>query len=211
MEKQYRRPGKNRQNRELFSGLAIEKAGETYTGEMCRYPVILVTLKSAKQRTYKNAMACPGDSLAGEFARHENQVKGKLNPADWEKFMDIRERRGREEDYLTGLATDTDMKAPLCVQTLENVARAYPGIRGAFIHSDRGSRYTSRLYRDAVCQYGIRRYFISYWNNRRICSSDGGLPPMIKRQRYYDSLKEAAQDAKSLRKMCQLILTKSLF
>ena len=51
MEKQYRRPGKNRQNRELFSGLAIEKAGETYTGEMCRYPVILVTLKSAKQRT----------------------------------------------------------------------------------------------------------------------------------------------------------------
>ena len=38
----------------------------------------------------------------------------------------------------------------------------------------------------------IWRYFISYWNNRRICSSNGGLPPMIKRQRYYDSLKEAA-------------------
>ncbi|MCI8592471.1 MAG: transposase, partial [Lachnospiraceae bacterium] len=38
----------------------------------------------------------------------------------------------------------------------------------------------------------IWRYFISYWNNRRICFTNGGLPPMIKRQRYYDSLKEAA-------------------
>ena len=38
----------------------------------------------------------------------------------------------------------------------------------------------------------IWRYFISYWNNRRICSANGGLPPMLKRQQYYDSLKEAA-------------------
>ena len=38
----------------------------------------------------------------------------------------------------------------------------------------------------------IWRYFISYWNNRRICSANGGLPPMVKRQQYYDSLKEAA-------------------
>jgi hypothetical protein len=34
----------------------------------------------------------------------------------------------------------------------------------------------------------IWRYFISYWNNRRICTTNGGLLPMIKRQRYYDSL-----------------------
>ncbi|MFR8348233.1 MAG: hypothetical protein ACLVAV_02545 [Clostridium sp.] len=36
------------------------------------------------------------------------------------------------------------------------------------------------------------RYFTSYWNNRRICSTNRGLPPMIKRQQYYASLKEAA-------------------
>lgn len=137
------------------------------------------------------------------------------------------------------LSMDTDMKAPLCVQTLENAVKAYPGIRGAIIHSDRGSQYTSQLYRDAIQQYGIKqsmnsaggrchdnarcesmwarmktellydrydtekmtteelrtiiwRYFIIYWNNRRICSANGGLPPMIKRQRYYDSLKETA-------------------
>ena len=38
----------------------------------------------------------------------------------------------------------------------------------------------------------IWRYFISYWNNRRICSANLGLPPMVKRQKYYNSLKEAA-------------------
>ena len=143
------------------------------------------------------------------------------------------------DSSVIGLAMDTNMKAPLCVQTLENTANAYPSIRGAIIHSDRGSQYTSQLYRNAVRKYGIQqsmnsaggrchdnarcesmwarmksellygrydtekmttdelrtiiwRYFISYWNNRRICSANGGLPPMLKRQQYYDSLKEAA-------------------
>ena len=138
-----------------------------------------------------------------------------------------------------GLAIDTNMKAALCEQTLDNAVKAYPALRGAIIHSDRGTQYTSELYRKAINQYGIRqsmnraggrchdnarcesmwarfkeellygrydttamtieqlktliwRYFISYWNNRRICSANGGLPPMIKRQQYYDSLQEAA-------------------
>ena len=38
----------------------------------------------------------------------------------------------------------------------------------------------------------IWRFFIGYWNNRRICSRNGGLPPMVKRQRYYHALKKAA-------------------
>lgn len=143
------------------------------------------------------------------------------------------------DSSVLGLAMETTMKATLCVQTLENTAKAYPGICGAIIHSDRGSQYTSQLYRDVIRRYGIRqsmnsgsgrchdnarcesmwarmktellyerydtekmtidelktiiwRYFISYWNNRRICSANGGLPPMLKRQQYYDSLKEAA-------------------
>ena len=37
----------------------------------------------------------------------------------------------------------------------------------------------------------IWRYFISYWNNRRK-TANGGLSPMIKRHRYYDSLQLAA-------------------
>lgn len=38
----------------------------------------------------------------------------------------------------------------------------------------------------------IWRYFISYWNNRRICSANGGLPPMLKRRQYYEALELAA-------------------
>ncbi len=138
-----------------------------------------------------------------------------------------------------GLAMDTNMKASLCERTPENAVRSYPALRGAVIHSDRGTQYTSETYRRAVTKYGISqsmnsaggrchdnarcesmwarmkeellygrhnveemtieelktliwRYFISYWNNRRICSANEGLPPMVKRQRYYESLSSAA-------------------
>jgi len=138
-----------------------------------------------------------------------------------------------------GLAMDTNMKASLCEQTLANAARSYPALRGAVIHSDRGTQYASETYRRAVAKYGIVqsmnsaggrrhdnarcesmwarmkeellygrhnteeltieelktliwRYFISYWNNRRICSSNDGLPPMVKRQRFYESMDTAA-------------------
>ena len=34
----------------------------------------------------------------------------------------------------------------------------------------------------------VWRYFMSYWNNRRIGSSNDGLPPKVKRDRYYAAL-----------------------
>lgn len=142
------------------------------------------------------------------------------------------------DSAVLGLAMDTNMKAALCEKTLENTYQSHPGIRGCIIHSDRGTQYTSELYRRAVNKYGILqsmnsaggrchdnarcesmwarlkeellynrynaskmkvetmrtliwRYFISYWNNRRICSANGGLPPMVKRQQYYLSLEDA--------------------
>ena len=135
------------------------------------------------------------------------------------------------DSSVIGLAMDTNMKAPLCAQTLKNAAEAYPGIRqsmnsaGGRCHDNARcesmwARMKSELLYDRYdtgkmstdeLKTLIWRYFISYWNNRRICSSNGGLPPMTKRQLYYDSLKEAALDTKPLRKMCQLILTKSSF
>lgn len=138
-----------------------------------------------------------------------------------------------------GLAMDTNMKAPLCAKTVENAVKAYPGLRSAILHSDRGSQYTSGLYRRTIQKAGliqsmnsaggrchdnaccesmwarmkeelfysrldsrkipvsqlrelVWRYFFSYWNNRRICSANGGLPPMVKRQRYYLSMQQTA-------------------
>ena len=53
-------------------------------------------------------------------------------------------------------------------------------------------RYDSEKLTVSELKSLIWRYFISYWNNRRICTTNGGLPPLIKRQRYYDSLYIAA-------------------
>ena len=36
------------------------------------------------------------------------------------------------------------------------------------------------------------RYFMSYWSNRRICSAIGGIPPAVKRHRFYSALTIAA-------------------
>lgn len=38
----------------------------------------------------------------------------------------------------------------------------------------------------------VWRYFMSYWNNRRICSANGGAPPALKRRRFYLNMESAA-------------------
>ena len=140
------------------------------------------------------------------------------------------------DSEVLGLAMHDNMRAELCVKTLEHAYLAHPELEGAIIHSDRGSQYTSAEYRSALHKYGLRqsmnsaggrchdnakcesmwarmkeellygrldtqklliqdlktllwRYFISYWNNRRICSAnDNGLPPAAMRQKYYENL-----------------------
>ena len=54
-----------------------------------------------------------------------------------------------------GLAMADHMRAELCCETLKNASLRYPEIRGAIVHSDRGSQYTSSAYRAAIQKYGI--------------------------------------------------------
>ena len=54
-----------------------------------------------------------------------------------------------------GLAIDDNMRASLCCLTVRNAKKAYPGITGCIIHSDRGSQYTSQEYRELINCYGI--------------------------------------------------------
>lgn len=49
-------------------------------------------------------------------------------------------------------------------------------------------RYDTSKMRIVELKTLIWGYFISYWNNRRSCSANGGLPPMSKRQQYYATL-----------------------
>ena len=54
-----------------------------------------------------------------------------------------------------GLSMADNMRAELCVSTVENAYQAFPGIKGSIIHSDRGSQYTSSIYRAELKRYGI--------------------------------------------------------
>lgn len=60
-----------------------------------------------------------------------------------------------------GLSMDTNMKATLCVNTLDNAYKAYPKLNGAIIHSDRGTQYTSKEYRKVISNYGIKQSMYS--------------------------------------------------
>lgn len=57
-----------------------------------------------------------------------------------------------------GLAIDDNMRASLCKSTVENAYLSYPGLRGAVLHSNRGSQYTkSYTYRETLKKCGIRQ------------------------------------------------------
>ena len=48
-------PEQKEKNKRLFDGLAITNSGESYLKKMGKYPVISLSLKSAKQKTYQSA------------------------------------------------------------------------------------------------------------------------------------------------------------
>ena len=45
---------------------------------------------------------------------------------------------------------------------------------------------TEKMSMEAVKQL-IWRYFMAYWNNKRICSANGGFPPLSKREKYFEN------------------------
>ena len=46
---------KNNSNKKLFDGLKIMNTGDKYISHMCRYPVINISLKSAKKDNFNMA------------------------------------------------------------------------------------------------------------------------------------------------------------
>jgi transposase InsO family protein len=54
-----------------------------------------------------------------------------------------------------GLSMDDNMKTELVKSSLESALSMNPAMRGAILHSDRGSQYTSSLFRETLAQFGI--------------------------------------------------------
>ena len=56
-----------------------------------------------------------------------------------------------------------------------------------YSHDDKSENYSMEELKTMIW-----RYFMCYWANRRICTANGGLPPAVKRTRYYESFNFAA-------------------
>lgn len=81
---------KNTRSRELFQGMKIMGAGEKYVRHMGMYPVINLTLKSAKQPVFVSAYCKLKSEIAEEFKRHQYVLRSdKIDAGDKSLFQKI--------------------------------------------------------------------------------------------------------------------------
>ena len=91
---------KNAQNRTLFQGLKIMDAGGEYAGQMGKYPVISLTLKSAKQPAFESAYVKLKRELAEEFKRHSFILESeRVDAGDKEMFQKLANEEAGYDDY----------------------------------------------------------------------------------------------------------------
>ncbi len=91
---------KNEGNKTLFQGLKILEQGEKYTQHMGNYPVINLTLKSAKQPGFESAYSKLRKAIADEFQRHQYIVASeKITEEDKKLFQKIADRKAEYDDY----------------------------------------------------------------------------------------------------------------
>ena len=100
---QYFFENKGKDNSYLFEGLKIMKAGEKYTSHMGKYPVINLSLKSAKQPTFELALKCIKDELVDEFRRHDYVLESDKLNEEKEKYLKITKAQEDDSLYITAL------------------------------------------------------------------------------------------------------------
>jgi len=87
----------------LFDNLNIMNAGEGYLSHMGKYPVINLSLKSAKQPTFELALKCIRDELTDEFRRHDYILKSDKLNQEKEKYLRISKAEDDDSLYITAL------------------------------------------------------------------------------------------------------------
>ena len=91
-------------NSVYFQGKKIMEAGGEYTKHMGQYPVIFLSLKSAKQPTYEMAYKILQQNIAKEFIRHSYILNSKaLLPVQKICFNSFIEQKAEPSDYATSI------------------------------------------------------------------------------------------------------------
>ena len=96
--------GEEVDNGYLFDGLKITECGEEILSHQQQYPVIFLTLKSAKQPTYEMAYACLVGEICKEFERHSYVLQGEMSQRNREIFERISLGKGSDDEYATAFA-----------------------------------------------------------------------------------------------------------
>ena len=96
--------GEKVDNGYLFDGLAITRCGEEIMQHQQRYPVIFMTLKSAKQDSYDMAYASLIDEISKEFKRHAYLLQGEsLSPKEKQEFQLVMDKEAQPIAYAKAL------------------------------------------------------------------------------------------------------------
>ena len=96
--------GEKVDNGYLFDGLKITECGEEIMKHSQQYPVIFLTLKSAKQPTYELAYAELKKRIYEEFDRHQYVLgKGVLSKTEELRFQEILSLKAEEDLYTDAL------------------------------------------------------------------------------------------------------------
>ncbi|MDO4804107.1 MAG: AAA family ATPase [Lachnospiraceae bacterium] len=97
-EKEIDREGRTIDNRRYFEGKKIMDAPEEILSMMGRYPVINLSLKSAKQSEYREAALQLRDEIVSEFSRHYYlKDSDKLNAEERQAFAELSLTKKRDE------------------------------------------------------------------------------------------------------------------
>ena len=90
----------NAYTRKLFDGLKIMEAGDIYTDQMGQFPVINLTLKSAKQSSFDSAYYKLREAIAAEFKRHDFLLESsELSEKEKQLFLSIAEEEAEYDAY----------------------------------------------------------------------------------------------------------------
>ena len=95
--------GEKIDNSYLFEGLNIKGESEKYTKYMGKYPVINLSLKSAKQGSLDLAFQCIREEISNEFKRHKYIIESDLLKTEKEHFMKIVNNDKDMSLYITAL------------------------------------------------------------------------------------------------------------
>ncbi|WP_026889575.1 AAA family ATPase [Clostridium beijerinckii] len=100
---QYFFENSSKDNSYLFENLNIMKAEQKYTSHMGQYPVINLSLKSAKQPNFELAYISIRRRIAEEYKRHEYLLENEQLQYERERYLKILMEQGEEGDYIDAL------------------------------------------------------------------------------------------------------------